>query len=138
VRTPAISQLGISQHQLAMPEILWKSYIDFEVAERERERARALSIGPKYVVIFMACCDSDAIIKSVMENKNYHAVQGNPKTMVRSVRLVWALIQKASPIPSLAMLINECLPNFIFLTYTIGLHIVKRPTNGVAMVPYDN
>ena len=42
-------------------------------------------IGAKYVVIFMACNDSDAIIKSVMENKKYHAecrvCLGNSKTM---------------------------------------------------------
>jgi hypothetical protein len=39
----------------------------------------------KYVLVFMACNDSDAIIKSVMENKKVHeacrACLGNPKTM---------------------------------------------------------
>ena len=30
-------------------------------------------ISVKYAVIFMACNDSDAIIKSVTENKSYHA-----------------------------------------------------------------
>ena len=34
--------MGVSQPQLAMPEILWKAYIDFEVAEGERVRAREL------------------------------------------------------------------------------------------------
>jgi len=42
-------------------------------------------INVKYVVIFMACNDSDAVIKSVMENKKYHeacrAGLGNPTTM---------------------------------------------------------
>jgi hypothetical protein len=41
--------------------------------------------GPKHVVIFMACNDSDAIIKSIMENKLFHdecrTCMGNPKTM---------------------------------------------------------
>lgn len=41
-RTRGIFELGVSQPQLAMPEILWKAYIDFEVAEGERERAREL------------------------------------------------------------------------------------------------
>ncbi|KAF8513591.1 protein prenylyltransferase [Hysterangium stoloniferum] len=42
-RTRAIYELALSQPQgLSMPELLWKSYIDFEVDEGERERARAL------------------------------------------------------------------------------------------------
>ncbi|KAF8585656.1 pre-mRNA-splicing factor CLF1 [Ramaria rubella] len=42
-RTRAIYELAISQPQgLSMPELLWKSYIDFEIEEGERERARAL------------------------------------------------------------------------------------------------
>ena len=42
----AIYELGVSQVQLAMPEVLWKSYIDFESVEgayeRDRARVRAL------------------------------------------------------------------------------------------------
>jgi len=42
-------------------------------------------LGDKYVVIYMACNDSPDIIKSIMENKEYHAecraCMGNPKTM---------------------------------------------------------
>lgn len=41
-RTRAIFELGISQPQLSMPELLWKAYIDFETEEGEREKARAL------------------------------------------------------------------------------------------------
>ncbi|KIJ37089.1 hypothetical protein M422DRAFT_33945 [Sphaerobolus stellatus SS14] len=42
-RARAIYELALSQPQsLSMPEILWKSFIDFEVDEGERERARAL------------------------------------------------------------------------------------------------
>ena len=41
-RTRAIFELGVSQPQLAMPEVLWKAYIDLEIAEGERERARDL------------------------------------------------------------------------------------------------
>ena len=45
-RVRAIYELGISQAQLAMPEVLWKSYIDFESVEgayeRDRTRVRAL------------------------------------------------------------------------------------------------
>lgn len=41
--------------------------------------------GPKHVVIYMACNDSDAIIKSIMENKKFHKecrdCMGNPKMM---------------------------------------------------------
>lgn len=40
-RARAIYDLGVRQ-QLASPEILWKSYIDFEVGEGQRERARDL------------------------------------------------------------------------------------------------
>ncbi|KAF9530816.1 hypothetical protein CPB83DRAFT_850367 [Crepidotus variabilis] len=41
-RTRAIFELGVAQQQLAMPEILWKAFIDFEIAEGERERAAEL------------------------------------------------------------------------------------------------
>jgi crooked neck len=42
-RTRAIYELAIAQPQgLSMPELLWKSYIDFEIEEGEREHARAL------------------------------------------------------------------------------------------------
>lgn len=41
-RTRAIFELGVSQPQLAMPEVLWKAYVDFEISEGERERARDL------------------------------------------------------------------------------------------------
>jgi len=40
-RARAIYELGINQ-QLSTPEILWKSVIDFEVNEGERDRAREL------------------------------------------------------------------------------------------------
>lgn len=45
-RVRAIYELGISQPTLSMPELLWKSYIDFEVSEggydRDRSRVRKL------------------------------------------------------------------------------------------------
>lgn len=41
-RTRAIFELATSQTALDMPELLWKAYIDLEVGEGERERARAL------------------------------------------------------------------------------------------------
>lgn len=41
-RTRGIFELGISQAQLSMPEVLWKAFIDFEVEEGERGRAREL------------------------------------------------------------------------------------------------
>lgn len=41
-RARAIFELGISQVQLSMPELLWKQYIDFETEEGEREKARGL------------------------------------------------------------------------------------------------
>lgn len=41
-RTRAIFELGVTQQPLAMPEVLWKAYIDFEVEEGNREGARAL------------------------------------------------------------------------------------------------
>jgi crooked neck len=41
-RTRAIYELAISQQQLDMPELLWKSYIDFEEEEGEYERTRNL------------------------------------------------------------------------------------------------
>lgn len=41
-RARAIYELGISQETLDMPELLWKSYIDFEEYEGEYERTRAL------------------------------------------------------------------------------------------------
>ena len=41
-RTRAIFELGVTQPRLSMPELLWKAYIDFEIEEGERARARAL------------------------------------------------------------------------------------------------
>ncbi|KAF8341219.1 TPR-like protein [Cantharellus anzutake] len=41
-RTRAIFELAASQPALDMPELLWKAYIDLEVEEGERQRARAL------------------------------------------------------------------------------------------------
>jgi len=41
-RARAIFELGVSQEQLHMPEILWKAFIDFEIEEGERESARSL------------------------------------------------------------------------------------------------
>jgi crooked neck len=41
-RTRAIFELGVTQSPLSMPELLWKAYIDFEVTEGERIRAREL------------------------------------------------------------------------------------------------
>jgi len=41
-RARGIFELGVSQTPLSMPELLWKAYIDFEVEEGERARARAL------------------------------------------------------------------------------------------------
>ncbi|KAI9252675.1 hypothetical protein BY458DRAFT_522730 [Sporodiniella umbellata] len=41
-RCRAIFDLAIAQSALDMPELLWKAYIDFEIAEEEYERARDL------------------------------------------------------------------------------------------------
>ncbi|KAI0252835.1 pre-mRNA-splicing factor CLF1 [Lactifluus subvellereus] len=41
-RARGIFELGVSQSPLSMPELLWKAYVDFEVEEGERARARAL------------------------------------------------------------------------------------------------
>ncbi len=45
-RVRAIYELGIAQPTLSMPELLWKSFIDFEVSEggydRDRSRVRSL------------------------------------------------------------------------------------------------
>ena len=39
-RARAVYELAINQPRLDMPEILWKSYIDFEVEMEETDRAR--------------------------------------------------------------------------------------------------
>ncbi|XP_076753022.1 pre-mRNA splicing factor crn [Xylocopa sonorina] len=41
-RARAIYELAISQPRLDMPELLWKSYIDFEISQDETENARQL------------------------------------------------------------------------------------------------
>ncbi|KAF2145331.1 uncharacterized protein K452DRAFT_283690 [Aplosporella prunicola CBS 121167] len=41
-RTRAIFELAVQQETLDMPELVWKSYIDFEEEEGEYERTRAL------------------------------------------------------------------------------------------------
>ncbi|KAG6803599.1 protein crooked neck [Apis mellifera caucasica] len=41
-RARAIYELAISQSRLDMPELLWKSYIDFEISQDETENARQL------------------------------------------------------------------------------------------------
>lgn len=41
-RARAIFELGVDQPLLDMPEVLWKAYIDFEIAESDTDKARAL------------------------------------------------------------------------------------------------
>jgi len=41
-RTRAILELGVSQPELDMPEVLWKTYIDFEISEERYDAARKL------------------------------------------------------------------------------------------------
>uniref|UniRef100_F6WF39 Crooked neck pre-mRNA splicing factor 1 n=1 Tax=Monodelphis domestica TaxID=13616 RepID=F6WF39_MONDO len=41
-RARAIYELAISQPRLDMPEVLWKSYIDFEIEQEESEKTRSL------------------------------------------------------------------------------------------------
>ncbi|KAB0798184.1 hypothetical protein PPYR_09177 [Photinus pyralis] len=41
-RARAIYKLAVGQPRLDMPELLWKSYIDFEIAQEELENARQL------------------------------------------------------------------------------------------------
>lgn len=41
-RARAIYELGVDQPLLDMPEILWKSYIDFEIEQQEYENTRQL------------------------------------------------------------------------------------------------
>lgn len=41
-RARAVYELAIDQPRLDMPELLWKSYIDFEIAQEEYENARQL------------------------------------------------------------------------------------------------
>eukprot|EP01116_Phalansterium_solitarium_P018968 TRINITY_DN5171_c0_g1_i1.p1 TRINITY_DN5171_c0_g1~~TRINITY_DN5171_c0_g1_i1.p1 ORF type:complete len:677 (+),score=289.84 TRINITY_DN5171_c0_g1_i1:159-2189(+) len=41
-RARALYELAISQPQLDMPELLWKTYIDFEIEQEEHGRAREL------------------------------------------------------------------------------------------------
>lgn len=41
-RARAIYELAIAQPALDMPEVLWKSYIDFEIEQEEYENARNL------------------------------------------------------------------------------------------------
>lgn len=41
-RARAIYELAIAQPLLDMPEILWKAYIDYEIEQREWDRARSL------------------------------------------------------------------------------------------------
>ncbi|NXR66660.1 CRNL1 protein, partial [Rhadina sibilatrix] len=41
-RARAIYELAISQPRLDMPEVLWKSYIDFEIEQEEYEKTRSL------------------------------------------------------------------------------------------------
>ena len=41
-RSRAVYELAISQPRLDMPEVLWKSFIDFEVEQEEWDNSRAL------------------------------------------------------------------------------------------------
>ncbi|XP_053594028.1 protein crooked neck-like [Microplitis demolitor] len=41
-RARAIYELGLKQPRLDMPELLWKSYIDFEISQEEPQKARQL------------------------------------------------------------------------------------------------
>lgn len=41
-RSRAIYELAVSQPRLDMPELLWKAYVDFEIASGEMEKVRNL------------------------------------------------------------------------------------------------
>ena len=41
-RARAIFELAINQPKLDMPEVLWKSYIDFEIEQSEHDNTRGL------------------------------------------------------------------------------------------------
>lgn len=41
-RARSIYEYATTQSQLDMPDLIWKSYIEFEVGQNERERAREL------------------------------------------------------------------------------------------------
>jgi crooked neck len=41
-RARAIYELAVNQQRLDMPEVLWKSYIDFETLQGETDKARKL------------------------------------------------------------------------------------------------
>lgn len=41
-RSRAIYELAVSQSRLDMPELLWKAYIDFEIASGEMDKVRNL------------------------------------------------------------------------------------------------
>jgi len=41
-RARAIYELAVNQQRLDMPEVLWKSFIDFETLQGETEKARKL------------------------------------------------------------------------------------------------
>jgi len=95
-RARAIFDLGLSQQQLSMPELLWKAYIDFETEEGEREKVRALYerlvaiSGHVKVWISYALLEAEAIPvprsmrEDLDEDDEVPTVEGDPIT-ARSV-----------------------------------------------------
>lgn len=82
-RVRAIFELATSQTALDMPELLWKSYIDFEFEEGERDRTRTLYERllekSKHLKIWLAYARFEMAKMSGGEEDDTEGEDGNPE-----------------------------------------------------------
>lgn len=68
-RARGIFELAVNQPVLDMPEVLWKSYIDFEIKQKEHDRTRKLYERlldrTKHVKVWISSAQFEASIKDV-------------------------------------------------------------------------
>lgn len=77
-RARAIFELAINQPIVDMPELLWKSYIDFEDEQEEYENVRALYERllerTQHVKVWLSFAKFEASLKSDQGNANAHSI----------------------------------------------------------------
>ncbi len=76
-RTRAVYELAISQPLLDLPEILWKSYIDFEIEQQDFDRARnlykKLLERTKHVKVWISYAQFEAGIANIDEARRIYS-----------------------------------------------------------------
>ena len=87
-RARAIFQLAVNQPVLDMPELLWKSYIDFEIEQEEYGNVRnlyeRLLERTQHVEVWLSFAKFEASLKSDQGNANARSIYNRADKVLRS------------------------------------------------------